>query len=67
MPFNKQLTNLDRSVMPKKYQTETLTYRPSDSEVDTAKPQSDISLHDRTVKVSKLFIIWHFSLLSFGK
>ena len=56
MPYNKQFTNLDRSVMPGKYQTEALTHRPSDSEVD--KPNFDISRHDRMVEVSKLFIIW---------
>ena len=57
----------ESEVMPGKYQTEALTYRPSDSEVDTPKPKFDISRHYRTVEVSKLFIIWHFSLLSFCK
>ena len=49
-------------IHPGKYQTEAaLTYRLSDSEVDTPKPKFDISRHNRTVEVSRLFIIWHFS------
>src|SRR4029434_3049262 len=43
-----------------KYQTEAVTYRPSDSDVDTANAKSDISQHDRTVEVSKLFIFMAF-------
>ena len=42
MPYNKQLTNLDRSVMPGKYQTSALTHQPRYRSVDTLKPQFDI-------------------------
>ena len=46
-----------------KSQTKTLVYWPSDSEVNTSRPWSEISCNDRTDGVNKLFIICFLSAI----
>ena len=49
----------ESEVFTGKSRAETLPYRPSDSEVNTAR----FSRKDRTFEVNKLFIIWLFAWL----
>ena len=56
LPYNNYLLT-ESEVMPA---LSALPNQPRCRSVDSFMPQFDISRHDRTVEVSKLFIIWHF-------